>query len=130
VPSSELESAFLERCIRACGQRQLGAGVSGLSTDVTAAIVREILDASPELDTTLDLECIECKTPFRFVYEPVHALLGELRASRAALLKEVHYLALHYHWSQAEILSLPRTLRHEYLGLLEAELEQRQRGLA
>jgi hypothetical protein len=90
--------------------------------------VREILATSPELDATLDLACVECGQAFRFAYEPARALLGELRASRSALLKEVHYLAFYYHWSQAEILGLSRALRREYLGLLEEELE-RQRGL-
>ena len=46
---------------------------------------------------------------------------------RPALLQEVHYLALSYHWSQAEILGLSRELRREYLGLIQNELEQRQR---
>jgi hypothetical protein len=130
LPPSDLETAFLERCTRGGSGRALGRDeVMALPAEVCASIVREILGASPELDMTLDLECIECGALFRFVHDPVRSLLGELRASRPALLKEVHYLALHYHWSQSEILSLSRGLRREYLGLLEVELEQRQRGL-
>lgn len=129
LPPSELEAAFLERCTRPGSERTLGPDeVRALPADVCAAIVREILRVSPELDMTLDLECIECKAPFRFVYDPVRSLLAELRASRSELLREVHYLALHYHWSQSEILGLSRILRREYLGLIEADLEQRQRG--
>ncbi len=130
LPPSELEAAFLERCTRPGGERTLGPDeVMTLPADVRAAIVREILSMSPELDMTLDLECVECKAPFRFVYDPVRSLLGELQASRLELLREVHYLALHYHWSQAEILGLSRNLRREYLGLIEADLEQRRRAL-
>ncbi len=103
--------------------------VAALPPELRRALVREILAASPALDLTLDLACVECGQPFRFVHDPVRSLLAELRASRLGLLQEVHYLARHYHWSQAEILGLPRDLRREYLGLIAAELEQRQRGI-
>lgn len=33
-------------------------------------------------------------------------------------MEEVHVLALHYHWSEAEILSLPSSKRARYLALL------------
>lgn len=125
----ELEAAFLERCVRVGGAPSLSLEETMLlPAELRTALVREILVASPTLDMTLDLECIECTKPFRFVYDPVLALLGELRASRPALLKEVHYLALYYHWSQQEILGLSRRLRREYLALIEAELEQRHKG--
>lgn len=131
VPQAEREAAFLERCARGASGQKLGADdIAALPAELCAAIVREILGASPDLDMTLDLRCIECAQPFQFVYDPVRSLLAELRASRPELLKEVHHLAVHYHWSQAEILGLSRSLRREYLGLIEADLEQRQRGFA
>lgn len=119
----ELEATFLERCARFEGGP---AEAYALPAEQRAAVVSEILAASPELDLTLDLECVECGGPFRFTHDPVRSLLDELRASRGALLKEVHYLALYYHWSQAEILDLPRGLRREYLGLLEEEFERQR----
>lgn len=130
LPAGELEAAFLERCMTTGSAPLLGPDeVMALPGELRAAIVKEILAAAPELDMTLDLECVECGTAFRFVYDPVRSLLGELRASRPALLKEVHYLALYYHWSQAEILDLSRSLRREYLGLIDTELDHRQPGL-
>ncbi|WAS94826.1 hypothetical protein [Nannocystis punicea] len=78
-------------------------------------------NAAPRLDLALDLECPTCGGPFSHEYEPVRGLFGELRRSRSELLTEVHWLALHYHWSQAEILGLPRSLRREYLDLLERD---------
>lgn len=44
------------------------------------------------------------------------------------LYQEVHHLALHYHWSEAEILRLPRGKRQRYLGLLLRHVEQRSDG--
>lgn len=132
LPAGELEAAFVDRCVIRAAPDHAGTAsmapdeVMALPAELRAGIVREVVSASPELDMTLDLDCIECGQPFRFVYDPVHTLLGELRASRPALLKEVHYLAFYYHWSQSEILSLSRSLRREYLGLLEAELSHQQ----
>jgi hypothetical protein len=130
LPADELEAAFVERCVRpeqADGTPSLGPDeVMSLPTELRAEIVREVVAASPELDMELDLECVECGKHFRFAYEPVHSLLRELRASRPALLKEVHYLAFYYHWSQTEILSLSRNLRREYLELLSEELNRQQ----
>jgi hypothetical protein len=124
LAGDELESAFLARCTRAEG----GGDARLLPPDQRAAVVREILAASPALDLELELRCVECGRAFRFIHDPVHSLLAELRAARPVLLREVHALALYYHWSQAEILGLSRGLRREYLGLLESELGN-QRGM-
>ncbi|HYJ78918.1 MAG TPA: hypothetical protein VEW03_04930 [Longimicrobiaceae bacterium] len=43
--------------------------------------------------------------------------------SADALFRQVHTLALHYHWSQGEILGLTRTCRLRYLALLEEHLD-------
>jgi hypothetical protein len=43
------------------------------------------------------------------------------------LYLEVHHLALHYHWSEREILQLTRGKRQRYLALLVEHFE-RQAG--
>ena len=103
-------------------------GVSGGSPEIESIEPRELLkialaigEATPRLDLALDLECPKCGVAFQHTYEPVRGLLGQLQGGRAGLLAEVHALALHYHWSHAEILGLPRSLRREYLALLERE---------
>ena len=45
---------------------------------------------------------------------------GALARTPAGLLAEVHRLAWHYHWSEAEILALPRHRRQQYLRLIDA----------
>lgn len=106
VDDSEVDAAALERLDDALVER-LSAGLLG---------------ASPSLDSTLTVRCPECERPFEFQYDPVLSLTSELRAARGALLKEVHHLAYHYHWGLGEILELPRSLRREYLELLDDEL--------
>jgi hypothetical protein len=43
--------------------------------------------------------------------------------SSARLEAEVHCLAFHYHWPEADILALPRPRRWRYLELVRRELE-------
>jgi len=119
LAASALEAAFLTRCVR---EGEVGAAaLLAMPAAVRAGVVRHIVAASPALDLAVPLECVACRHPFRFVFDPVRSLLAELTGSRTELIKQVHRLALNYHWSQAEILGLPRVLRHEYLELVQGE---------
>ena len=41
-----------------------------------------------------------------------------------ALYQELHLLALHYHWAEADILRLPVSKRRRYLRLLADHLSE------
>ena len=45
-------------------------------------------------------------------------LYRELGRRESELYREVHLLALHYHWSESQILRLSRRKRSLYLGML------------
>jgi hypothetical protein len=42
-----------------------------------------------------------------------------MRRSASELYDEVHALAWHYHWSEAEILALPRVRRQSYMSRVD-----------
>jgi hypothetical protein len=124
VAPADLEAAFLARCVRDDrddGHQLTRGELAALPAQVRADVVKRIVAANPEMDLAVPLACVKCEQPFRFVFDPVRAILAELRASRAELIQQVHRLAMSYHWSQAEILGLPRALRHEYLELVDVE---------
>ena len=130
LPPDEWAVELLGRCVYQNGSSALSpAEVAELPTDVRSAIVRAVLNAVGHYDTEVELNCVECGTLFRFAYDPVYSLLNELRASRSALLKEVHCLAFYYHWSETEILALSRSRRREYLTLLDEELTRQGQGV-
>jgi hypothetical protein len=119
-----LEAAFLRRSV--VGDRGHGRGVGctellELPAQIRAGVVQRIVAASPAIDLAVPLDCVSCGRSFRFVFDPVLSLLGQLKASRAELVKQVHRMALSYHWSHNEILGLSRPLRHQYLELLQDE---------
>lgn len=86
--------------------------------EVVSAVLAALAEAGCNLDAELPLRCPHCDHEFIHGHDPLRELLRRTTRERRELLLEIHALAFHYHWSHAEILDLPRSLRHEYLGLL------------
>ena len=71
--------------------------------------------ASPELAAQIELTCPECSHQHTQALD----LYRGLQQSLAELLDQVHRLAVNYHWSEAEILALPKARRSAYLQRLD-----------
>ena len=91
-------------------------------SDLIAAIEERMVEADPFAETVLSLGCPECGHEFRLWFDPADYLFRELGAGRTELFEEIHLLALHYHWSESDILDLPRGRRRMYLRLLAETL--------
>jgi hypothetical protein len=70
------------------------------------------------------LACPECSRTFLNPFDTTAFFLDEMRITAGQLLREVHALALHYHWSEADILSLTRERRRSHLSLLSDTLRR------
>lgn len=101
------------------------AAVSQVGAALDEAVIAQLdaaLDAvAPAVVLQLAATCPECGKPNSVALEPYGALVR----STEHLLADVHRLASHYHWSEADILSLPLERRRAYLDLIE-----RARGFA
>ena len=93
-----------------------------LSDEERAAVIAEMDRLAPQIDLELDLNCPECGHSFTTPFDCTSFFFSEIRAQSRHLMREVHYLALHYHWSESEILNLQRDRRREYLSLLNETL--------
>jgi hypothetical protein len=100
---------LFERCVAADGP---------LDNDDRAAVVAAMEARAPKVDLELGVVCPECAHAFASPLDVTAFFLAEMRARGDRLLREVHLLALHYHWSEPEILALPRDRRHAYLTLV------------
>jgi hypothetical protein len=69
---------------------------------------------APSLFGNLDGVCPECGASIRIFFDPQRYVLGELREQAKFVFEEIHLIASQYHWSEKEILSLPRTRRARY----------------
>lgn len=116
----DLESAttaLLERCLE-------DDGGMPLSPDERAAVGDAMERLAPQIDLELELACPECGHTFSTPFDPATFFVDEMRTNAALLMREIHYLAFYYHWSETEILRLSRDRRRAYLALLSETLHQ------
>lgn len=115
MSSDEAEQTMLRRCL---------ADDEPLLEEDAEAVIADMERYAPQVDVDLDLECPECKHRFQQPFDTSAFFFEEIRSKQGQLLREVHSLALYYHWSEAEILGLQRRRRHAYLRLLSDSLRQ------
>jgi hypothetical protein len=97
-------------------------------TALSEAEHREIESAmeklAPQVDVEIEATCPECGRLFSGQAAwPVYCL-GNMMSQSAGLEREVHLLAWHYHWSESDVLSMPRMKRRRYIALIEEELNR------
>ena len=109
LAASEAVEVLLERCVIA------GAP---LSVEEREAVIADMDARAPQIDLELELSCPECGHAFTTPFDCTSFFFSEIRAQSRHLMREIHYLALHYHWSESEILNLQRDRRRGYLALL------------
>lgn len=72
----------------------------------------------PQAELILNLTCPICKESFSTLFDTGAYLLQEITSTSDDLYYQIHLLALHYHWSESEILSMNISKRHRYINLL------------
>jgi hypothetical protein len=115
VPAEMAVATLLSNCL-------VDDGGVPLSTAEQEAVIEAMEALAPQVDLELDLTCPECGHAFLVPFDTTAFFFGEVRATGDKLLKEVHTLALYYHWSEQEILALTRARRRGYLALLSESL--------
>lgn len=110
--------ALLERCVLSVEQD--GEPVTRVSPLLAERISEEMSLRDPQAEIVLEPNCPSCGQSFRTVLDAASFFFTELAARARTLLEEIHLLASHYHWSEAQILSLPERRRKLYLGLVQA----------
>jgi hypothetical protein len=93
-----------------------GVDASAASDDDVNAIEAAVEAIAPEVATRTRLACPGCGVINELGIDPYQCL------ARGAdeLFAEIHLLASHYHWSEAEILAMPRARRRIYIRLVDA----------
>jgi len=115
LPTDQAVKNLLDRCL-------IDHGGKPLAADEREAVIDEMNRLTPQIDLHLELSCPECLLSFTTPFDCTAFFFSELRAQSRHLTREVHYLALHYHWSEADILNLRRDRRRAYLTLLNETL--------
>ena len=75
----------------------------------------------PALKQPLRPAVRKCGRTFLVPFDVHRFFFGDLRTDQELLYREVHYLAYHYHWSEREIMEMPRDKRRTYIDVLADE---------
>lgn len=110
-------ATLIERCV----EKVTGTGARHM--DAWPAVARRYLPGimahlDPQAVVDLDAVCPACRAAFVAPFDMAQFISLEMTSARDDLFREVHRLALHYHWSEPEILTLTRRRRRRYLKLL------------
>lgn len=108
------EEALVRRCIDPpdAPARQRNRAVAALQA------------LAPEVSRTLEGVCPGCRRPVHAVFHVPGFVVAEVRRAVSRMTDEVDLIAAAYHWSEPEILALPRARRQAYAARI------RNRGLA
>jgi hypothetical protein len=109
---------ILQRCVHHILDEGTGRPLDSVPP-LLADRLGEVMAASdPQAEILLDLICPACGESFRSPFDVADYLYRELGRRESELYREIHLLALHYHWSESQILRLSRRKRSLYLGML------------
>ncbi|MDH3403452.1 MAG: hypothetical protein OES32_06420 [Acidobacteriota bacterium] len=112
-------AALVERCLVAVGESEVDAE-DGMrppfDDDDLERIDRALEEAAPEVTLWVQAACPECAGINQVWVDPYACL-----EDGGELFVEIHQLAMGYHWSESDILSLTPARRRLYLRLLDAE---------
>jgi len=89
-----------------------------LSPDAVDAIERHMLECDPLLEIVIDVRCPACGHAWRAPLDVLTFVLAEVASQAKRLLRDIHTIACHYHWSEADILAMSPERRQAYLELL------------
>jgi hypothetical protein len=101
--------------------------VSGAPDEDPSVLLAIIERHAPVLDLDLDARCPDCEQSSPVHFDLQAFLLSTLVREGEWLTREVHRIAVTYHWSRKEILDLPRSQRQRHVALIEADLAARRR---
>lgn len=114
VDSDDMPNLMLQRLL-SCPDPQQPVSVHQLSMAEREKLDRALDEMSPQVGLQADIECPCCAQQQQAEIDPYAWIVRET----AALDQDIHTIAWHYHWSEQEILRLPRNKRTAYLHMID-----------
>ncbi|HEX2681853.1 MAG TPA: hypothetical protein VHQ03_11230, partial [Candidatus Dormibacteraeota bacterium] len=85
-------------------------------------VSRLMEDSDPQAEVAVDMTCPACGANFSAGFDAGGYLVAKLEHRRGELIHQVHLLASHYRWAEADILDLSPPRRLAYVHAIEDEL--------
>jgi hypothetical protein len=106
---------------RAAARRELATACVGAPDADLAELDQLLSELDPYAEITLGASCPVCGESVTAILDPITHLWEELAREQQRLEHDIHVLALNYHWSEHEIITLSPQRRARYLAMLESE---------
>ena len=117
---------ILQGCVQEIADEQTGEPARRIPAAVADALSDKMAELDPQAEILFDLVCAACAVSFQMPFDVADYFYREIRGRESDLHRDVHVLALNYHWSERDILRLTRRKRMLYLDLLGAALSERK----
>ncbi len=93
----------------------IGQWVADLSPEDLNQVEASLEAVTPEVTTAVQVACIACGRDSQVAIDPYLCL----QQRQETISADIHTIATTYHWSEAEILALPKKRRQRYLRLID-----------
>ncbi len=110
LPKEEAEKRLLERCL-----------LKGNPETDKEKVQLRMAELAPVLNLEMQAICPECSHEQQVQFDMQSFFLIRLKQEKPGLIQDIHYIASRYHWSQKEILDMPRNLRKHFVALIQTE---------
>ncbi len=94
---------------------QAAEWVAELPDDDWQRVEASLEAVAPEITTAVQVSCIGCGRESQVGIDPYFCL----QYGQESINADIHTIAFHYHWSETEILALPKKRRQRYLKLID-----------
>lgn len=113
--------ALLDACVVEIDGQPRAALDCELGVEQLERIDAALDELCPAVASTLEARCPSCDTTVSSTIDPLELLVDPHAELGDGLLEQIHALAMNYHWSESELLDLPRARRLQYLRLIDLE---------
>ncbi len=114
----EAVSLILRRCVRSLASDQ-DDGIDAVDPALASELSRVMAGLDPQAELFVDCRCPSCGAPLRSLFDAAHYVLREVSLGTEALFREIHAVANHFHWREADILAMSARKRRRYVALIE-----------
>ncbi|MCL1976763.1 MAG: hypothetical protein FWG55_01430 [Candidatus Bathyarchaeota archaeon] len=93
-----------------------------LNTQLQEQLSTKLSEIDQQADLTLNINCHACNKTFQTPLDIEDFFFQEVTSRCRQLEREIHWIALHYHWTEKDILALPSSKRKRYVELINTSL--------
>jgi hypothetical protein len=115
---ADARSWLVRRCVIDARAGGLAVAADELPEPVIARLAEHVTGSDPQAEVLLDLNCTICGHAWQVFFDIASYFVDEMRSTVVRLLREVHFIASAYGWSESEILAMSDAKRKFYMEMV------------